>query len=356
MLFLSTAYLQSEQHDKMQIILERLHKDQPSNFEVSNTLFDLYSKKSDFANLFRILESSEKYFDAAQTIEVYNNIGINLLSADFKKDSTFIRSFISRFDERLYFDWISQSIAGKLSSNILDNEATIIFFERALFLNDTNSFIYLDAAISYYTLKLYQKSIELLKVGQAKFPDDSRFDYYLCNAYMLTKDYVTAESYGEKLFQSDSSNILFINLYASILQELEKYEKSDSLYELSLSIDPDDANTNNNYAYSLSIRSKELSKAQMLSHSSLQSEPDNSAFLDTFGWIQFKKGNLESALEYVQKAIDVGEFSSEVFEHLGDIYIGLDNKPAALEAYLKSLELADVKKSEVVDKINLLKD
>ena len=355
MFLLSSAYEQNEQFDKMVIILERLHKDQPSNYELASGLIDYYSNNNDLKNAFRIIDESEKFFEPKQVVQIYNNIGINLLSLESKSNESLIKDYIRRIDERFYFEWVTQSVTGRLSANINDSTNAEKFYDRAFKLNDTSSFLFIDAAIAYSALKMNEQSIKLLKVGKEKFPEDIRFDFYLCNAYMIEKDFDTAEIYGKSAFVADSSNVLFISIYASILQELKKYEESDRLYEKSIELDPLDANTNNNYAYSLAVRGEDLRKALKLSHTAIEKEPTNAAYLDTYGWIHFQMGKYDTALEYVQKAIETGDISSEVFEHLGDIYIKLNNKELALEAYLKSIELEE-NSDEVKKKIDLLRN
>ncbi|NIT56565.1 MAG: tetratricopeptide repeat protein, partial [Aliifodinibius sp.] len=49
--------------------------------------------------------------------------------------------------------------------------------------------------------------------------------------------------------------------------------------------------------------------------------------LDTVGWIYYKQGQLQKARKYIQKAIDSGNPSAEVLEHMGDVLLKL-NKPA----------------------------
>ena len=355
MILLSSAYEQNEQYDKMAVILERVVKDQPSNYEVVSGLIEFYNDKENFANSFRLLEKSEKFFEPKQASDVYNNLGLKLVSSNVPENKTYIEKYIQKIDERFYFEWITQTIAGKLASLIHDTAKTGQFYNRAFELADTNSFVYIDAAIAYSNIKNYDKSLELLETGKNKFPDDVRFDFYICNAYILNKNFEKALEYGRKLYNSDSSNVLFITMYASIWQELKKFEESDRLYEKSLSLDPKDHSTNNNYAYSLAVRGENLVKALRMSQLSLEYDPGNAAYLDTYGWIQYQMGDYDKALESILKAIGTGEISAEVFEHLGDVYIKMKKNDLALEAYRKSLEL-DSNLNHVIEKINLLKN
>lgn len=75
-----------------------------------------------------------------------------------------------------------------------------------------------------------------------------------------------------------------------------------------------------------------------MSKIAIQKDSNNSAYLDTYGWILFKKGDYENALEYTLKSIDKGAASAEVYEHLGNIYIKLDDAEKAKKAWQIALD------------------
>jgi tetratricopeptide (TPR) repeat protein len=57
--------------------------------------------------------------------------------------------------------------------------------------------------------------------------------------------------------------------------------------------------------------------------------------MDSFGWLQFKKGNIQSALKYVQMAYENSQYS-DIAAHLSEILWMLDKK----EESKKILKLA----------------
>ncbi|MBQ6956219.1 MAG: hypothetical protein IJP80_06365, partial [Bacteroidales bacterium] len=64
---------------------------------------------------------------------------------------------------------------------------------------------------------------------------------------------------------------------------------------------------------------EELPKAEEMSRRTLDAEPDNHYYLDTYGWILHRLGRDEEALKYIEKAMQRGEESEEVKEHLEEI-------------------------------------
>ena len=65
-------------------------------------------------------------------------------------------------------------------------------------------------------------------------------------------------------------------------------------------IDYENLLVRNNYSYYLSLRSKNLERARELSYYTIKVEPDNSTYLDTYGWILFKMGNSKDAIKYIE--------------------------------------------------------
>jgi Tfp pilus assembly protein PilF len=118
---------------------------------------------------------------------------------------------------------------------------------------------------------------------------------------------------------------------------LKDTTESDKAYEKSLSIKNDNAYVLNNYAYYLSLRNKELDKAESMSKKAVTLDPKNSSFQDTYGWVLYKLQRYEDARTWVGKALDDKEgVSAEVMEHYGDILYKLGDKDQAFYYWQKA--------------------
>ena len=144
-------------------------------------------------------------------------------------------------------------------------------------------------------------------------------------------------------------------LYAEIYKEKEDFRKSDSYFEQIIKTDPDNLLVRNNYAYYLSIRGEELDRAAELSRYTIEAEPYNSTYLDTYGWILYKLGKLNEAKKYIEAAIRYGAYNNgEVLEHYGDIMFELGRCEEALEAYRTIIEIdsLNIKAEEKILKVS----
>ena len=138
-------------------------------------------------------------------------------------------------------------------------------------------------------------------------------------------------------FATDEESLISLLLNLSdVAFHSNLYELSDSAFEAVLAMSPDNSLALNNYAYFLSLRNKDLDKAENLSKRSLVFDPTNAASLDTYGWILFMKGDYEQAKVQIEKSLKSFENSAEVIEHYGDILFKLGQKEAALIQWKKA--------------------
>jgi tetratricopeptide (TPR) repeat protein len=135
-----------------------------------------------------------------------------------------------------------------------------------------------------------------------------------------------------------------------VYDDLKRYEDSDSIYEKAIKLYPANHLLLNNYAYSLSVRTVQLDRALKMAQEAVRQQPKNPSYLDTIGWVYFQLGNYAEAKKYILQAIDAGEASTVVLEHLGDVYSKLGEKENSLEFWKRALE-KDPKNKSLENKI-----
>ena len=133
---------------------------------------------------------------------------------------------------------------------------------------------------------------------------------------------------------------------ANICHELGDEDQTEQWLRRVLEISPDYGPALNYLGYYYAELGRNLDEALKLIERALEKDPANGHYLDSMGWVLFKLGRAESALEYIRNSLeslkkqqrDNREYS-EVYEHLGDIYLALGKRELAREAFSSSLEI-----------------
>jgi Tfp pilus assembly protein PilF len=97
----------------------------------------------------------------------------------------------------------------------------------------------------------------------------------------------------------------------------------------------------NNYAYYLSLEKKDLKRAERMSAKTVELEPKNSTYLDTYAWILYQQESYTLAKFYIERAVDNLSNEEEhgvVLEHYGDILWMTRDDEKAMQFWKKSYE------------------
>jgi tetratricopeptide (TPR) repeat protein len=157
------------------------------------------------------------------------------------------------------------------------------------------------------------------------------------------------------------------------------HAKAEEQLELILEQDPNDPTANNDLGYLWADQNKRLDEAEKLIRKALDldrkqrtsgtqvapdSDRDNAAYVDSLGWVLFRRGKLKEARAELEKAADLpgGSDDPVVWDHLGDICFKMELRDKAAEAWKKALALyedghrrrTDGRVDEIKQKLRLL--
>jgi Tfp pilus assembly protein PilF len=142
-----------------------------------------------------------------------------------------------------------------------------------------------------------------------------------------------------------------LHLLAIVNDNLNNWSISDEIYQQLILTDSTDAQAYNNYAYSLIERDEKIELSKKYSRKAIELAPDQAAYLDTYGWILYKMGNLTEAHKYVKKSLEIDNENTEVLKHMGDILVKMKKNKKAEEFYQKALSL-DPENQELIEKLS----
>jgi tetratricopeptide (TPR) repeat protein len=127
---------------------------------------------------------------------------------------------------------------------------------------------------------------------------------------------------------------------------------------------PDNATYKNDLGYIWADHDRNLDEAEKLIREALELDRkekeklkakgeidevrENAAYLDSMGWVLFKKKKYKEALEYLKKAVEDEEEGQhlEIWDHLGDCYMALGMVQEAIAAWERGLKTEDISKRD----------
>ncbi|MBS6550133.1 MAG: tetratricopeptide repeat protein [Bacteroides sp.] len=268
------------------------------------------------------------------------------------KDSTQV---IALFDRMMKQDMDDPQIPMLYSQYLLSKnmeQEAVPVLEQVVDLDPTNKAARLMLVSAAVKKEDYKQIIKVCEPGIEATPDALELYYYLAIAYHQAEqgdsvlsvcnralEHITPDTRKEVI--SDFYSIMG-DIYHTKKQMTEAY----AAYDSALVYNPSNIGALNNYAYYLSVERRDLDKAEEMSYKTVKAEPNNSTYLDTYAWILFEKGNYAEARIYIDNAMkNDGGKSDVIVEHCGDIYFMTGDVEGALKYWKKALEMGSESKT-----------
>lgn len=181
--------------------------------------------------------------------------------------------------------------------------------------------------------KTFEDTLERLK--KMKDLEDERRDrfsrgvrYALSGVYVDLKKIDKAAEQLEALLKKDPDNPTFLNDLGFIWADHDmKIDEAEKLIRRAIEEDR-----------------KQRKKMEDLAP---EDDKDNPAYLDSLGWVLYKKKDYKEAKKHLQEAVKSKEGQHiEILDHLADVHMALGEKDEAVKVWEQALKLEDLSKRE----------
>src|SRR6266540_2350763 len=237
-------------------------------------------------------------------------------------------------------------------------------YEQSLLINPNHAGTYLRLAeLLLGPLKDADRAVRLLTEARRRFLGAPEIVYYLAIAQSEAKQTQQAvATFEEALHEAqldqdnDIVNAKFYFNYGATAEQAGLYNKAADLLRKSIALDPSSSAEACNYlGYMWADHNMNLDEAETMIKRALEMEPNNASYLDSLGWVEFRKGKFDQALNNLLSAAKTADHDDPViFEHIGDTYFKLNRVSEALESWQKALAL-DPKNKNLANKIERTK-
>ena len=358
--------------------------DNPDNSQYRSLLGDIYSLFGDYgkaeniyvanikrdttdlnsltslSNIYLMSDRDSLYCETVECIlkserlEVEQRVSMLLDYARYKdrSDTTYMKGF---FEDMLRLPFDRLEIADLYVQYLLYREAspdTIMpVLEIILELEPENRSALLQMLVFAIERNDYEEVIRCSDNAILYIPDMLELYYYKGIAsYLLGKKQECTGIYELGLSRrSEECTPELVAKVFSVLgdtyHELEMMDKCMEVYDSALVYNPSEISVLNNYAYYLSLEGKQLERALEMSAKTLEMEPDNAIYIDTYAWILFCLERYEEAKAYAEKMIQLNtDMGAVEYHHCGDIFAKCGDISRAVEYWEKAREHGDTTK------------
>jgi len=164
--------------------------------------------------------------------------------------------------------------------------------------------------------------------------------------------------------QDDFANTIRYTL-SGVYIDLKNVDKAAEHLKALLAKDEKNPTYNNDLGFIWADNDKNLDEAEKLIRRAIEEDrklrkgagKDNAAYLDSLGWVLYKKKKYKEALPYFLDAVkdpDEGQHL-EIYDHLAEVYIALGQTDKALETWKKGLTCKPLGKRDEQRKLEVEK-
>jgi tetratricopeptide (TPR) repeat protein len=192
---------------------------------------------------------------------------------------------------------------------------------------------------------------EVEKANAAK--PSQELELYAATLRAKTGDFDGAVGQIERLLATKPNDDDLLYNLGVIYGEADRTDESVDYMRRALAANPDNASALNYIGYTWAERGENLDEAEKMIERALILRPEDGYIADSLGWVFYMRarplvegGNLPAARKYIDQAFEALERADDltggdpvVSEHIGDIYLLLDEKQRALDKFEEALRM-----------------
>jgi tetratricopeptide (TPR) repeat protein len=185
-----------------------------------------------------------------------------------------------------------------------------------------------------------EEGIKALQQMQRGNDEDLDVFSAMVGVYQRAKKFEQAQNVLTTALQRFPNEQPLFFLQGSLYEKQKKYDEAEKAFRKALELQKDDPAVLNYLGYMFAVRGIHLDEAEAMVQKAVQTDPINGAYLDSLGWVYFKKNRLDLAEEYLKKAVIFVNADPDIHDHLGDLYFKTNRHDDARTEWNKSIQLS----------------
>ena len=326
--------LKIKRFELAQIIIKQMTLSDKSNIQYLENYTDIVTMNGDKKEGIRALKQIVNL--EGSSVGVLNQIGLLYYEINHPDSALEVFSQVYELDS---LNILALHFLSQISREEENIEKAQYFADQMIYFHPGEPRGYINLALALLIQNNHQRVMQILSKQADIFQEEFTIQYLLGLSYNLDSNYKIAEQFFKRALAINPKSRNTLHSLAIIYDKTIQWSQSDSIYNELIHSDSTDAQALNNYSYSLVERGEKLGIALEMSKKAISLSPKSSAYLDTYGWIHFKIGNIDSALAYIKQSVDIEDTNAVVLEHFGDVLVKKEEIEEAIRYFRKALEI-----------------
>lgn len=215
----------------------------------------------------------------------------------------------------------------------------ITAYDTVLKLDSTHLSARMNRGVAFLRMERFDSAMIVFRDLVKRVPNDAEYDYLLglsCNA---AKEYAPArDAYLSALSKSPGHREARFGL-GGAYERLGQFDEAEKVFLGLIAEDSLFSRALNYLGYMYADKGIRLDQAERMIHRALVLEPQNHAYLDSYGWVLFRQNRFADAETYLLKAAQSPDEDPVIYEHLAMIKTALNQPQQALDYWKVVLRL-----------------
>lgn len=347
---LGKIFEQQEQVGEAVDLYRESLNDNPELLSVYKQLARILILQENYAEALNILQQA--HFQRPDDVQILTRMGLLQLSReDYTAGEESFRRVLARSpDDASALYSLGMALAGQFR-----NQEALEVFTRI----PQESEVYIESILQVGYLYRQEgdlrRGISLLQQAVESGHNSAEVTYYLSAFLGEDGQLAAAGQLVRRGIEAYPQDVRLRYQLGVIYEQMDDRPQALAAMEDVLTLDPTHAEALNFVAYHFAERGENLEQALVQAKSAL-AQRQTSYIYDTLGWIYFRMGRLEEAVEHLEKALALDPEDPLIQEHFGDVLTALKRWDEAISAYRKSLTLDNTSLSAESKLQQLLKD
>ena len=320
--------------DTAKNVLETILDENPENNRIRKMLAQVLMKAERFDDATELYQSVLR----KNPEDGESQFALALILLQQKKDDEALEN-LKPLINKPRWDAQASFYSGRIEYKKENYAKALVWFDKV-----TQGFYAYDASMAAVSVLLKQKNF--VEAEQRLSQLMARYPKQQLNILLLKADAFVEQKKNQQAFDvlthaleqfPDNRDLLYTR--SLIAEKLDKLDVLEADLKKILEKHPEDSSALNALGYTLADRTQRYDEAEAYLQKAMALKPDETVIIDSVGWLHFKKGNIEEALQLLRNAYKKLP-ESEIAAHLTEVLWVKGEKKEAKEIFTEVLKIS----------------